>query len=301
MSETNPKHAGIHAALAAISRDAGAIGKDSRNATQGFNFRGIDAVMNHLHPLFARHGVVILPEVLAERTEDRETAKGSHLIYRVLTIKERFAHESGSSAECTVIGEGMDSGDKASNKAMAVALKYALTQMLLLPYDEVDPDADTPPDSKPKGPPARAPVAMPVRTAAAPKPPQGAPEEDAPWTKDPGEASEGAPVDEKPPLNFKTEEEVAASHVKKPKAIPNTNMVAVVMESVKTKEGRSAKGPWKRTYAKGTDGEWYQTFDTKIGDTMENLQGTEVSVIYKIEKTDKGESRNVVSIGPVQG
>jgi len=136
--------------LAAIMADAKAIGKASRNQQQGFNFRGIDAVMNHLHPIFAKHGVVVLPDVIKDRTEERLTKSGGNLIYRILTVKFTFMASDDSFVSCTVIGEGMDTGDKAANKAMAVALKYALTQMLLLPYDEVDPDADTPPPSKPR-------------------------------------------------------------------------------------------------------------------------------------------------------
>jgi hypothetical protein len=160
MSESKGK---IHGQLAAIMADAKAIGKGGRNQQQGFNFRGIDAVMNHLHPLFAKYGVVILPEVLAERHEERQTKSGGNLIYRILTVRFTFAADDGSTASATVVGEGMDSGDKAANKAMAVALKYALTQMLLLPYDEVDPDGDTPPPSTPKGgtPPADKPVPPP--------------------------------------------------------------------------------------------------------------------------------------------
>ena len=160
----------IEKALAEIMHEAKAIGKDSRNVQQGFNFRGIDAIMNHLHPLFAKHGVIILPEVLAERTEERTTKSGGNLIYRVLTVRFHFTAADGSSVCSTVIGEGMDSGDKAANKAMAVALKYALTQMLLLPYDEKDPDADTPPDSVPKRnyAPPPADVATPVAPPAAP-------------------------------------------------------------------------------------------------------------------------------------
>jgi hypothetical protein len=140
----------IYGALAKIMRFAKAIGKDSQNSQQGFRFRGIDAVMNNLHPLFADAGVVILPNVLEDRVEERQTKSGGNLIYRVLKIRFDFAAEDGSMASATVIGEGMDSGDKASNKAMAVALKYALTQLLLLPYDEVDPDAETPPPSERK-------------------------------------------------------------------------------------------------------------------------------------------------------
>lgn len=137
----------IYAALAGVMGDATAIGKDSKNLQQGFMFRGIDAVMNHLHPIFAKHRVIVLPDVLEDRTEERQTKSGGNLIYRVLKIRFVFMAYDGSSVSSTVIGEGMDSGDKAANKAMAVALKYALTQMLLLPYDEVDPDAETHPAS----------------------------------------------------------------------------------------------------------------------------------------------------------
>ena len=76
-----------------------------------------------------------------------------------------------------MIGEGMDSGDKAANKAMAVALKYALTQMLLLPYDEVDPDGDTPPPSSKKPLPApAASVTMPQRKSDQPPAKKPAPQ-----------------------------------------------------------------------------------------------------------------------------
>ena len=45
----------------------------------------------------------------------------------------------------------MDSADKGMNKAMSIALKYALMQMLLIPTkEEKDPDADTPPETRPK-------------------------------------------------------------------------------------------------------------------------------------------------------
>lgn len=139
----------IAEALAAIMAEVAPVGKDSQNTQQGFKFRGIDAVMNHLHPVFSKHGVIVLPEVLDDKTEERTTKSGGHLIYRVLRVKFSFVASDGSTLSSIVIGEGMDSGDKAANKAMAVALKYALTQMLLLPYDEIDADADTPEPSKP--------------------------------------------------------------------------------------------------------------------------------------------------------
>ena len=60
-----------------------------------------------------------------------------------MCIRDSFHAEDGSSIEAVVIGEGMDSGDKASNKALAVAFKYACFQVFCIPTEEMkDPDAE---------------------------------------------------------------------------------------------------------------------------------------------------------------
>ncbi|MPM87502.1 hypothetical protein SDC9_134598 [bioreactor metagenome] len=85
-----------------------------------------------------------VPTVLAERTEERQTRNGGNLIYRILTMKYTFFASDGSSVEAVVIGEGMDSGDKAGNKGMAIAHKYALLQTLCIPTEDmIDPDSET--------------------------------------------------------------------------------------------------------------------------------------------------------------
>lgn len=140
----------IYQQMAKIMAEVAPIAKGQRNQQQGYNFRGIDDVYEALHHIMARHGVFSLPTVLHDRTEDRVTAKGSALIYRVLTIKYTFYAEDGSSVEAVVIGEGMDSGDKASNKAMSVAEKYCLLQAFKIPTREAkDPENDSH-DLKPK-------------------------------------------------------------------------------------------------------------------------------------------------------
>lgn len=134
----------IHEAIAALMGDVEAIKKDKQNKQQGFSFRGIDDVYNTLHGKLAARGVFSVPTVETEHTEDRKTKSGSTLIYRVLRIRYTFYASDGSSIDCTVIGEGMDSGDKAANKAMAVAHKYALLQTLCVPTDDMpDPDAES--------------------------------------------------------------------------------------------------------------------------------------------------------------
>jgi len=58
-------------------------------------------------------------------------------------MRYRFIAEDGSHVETDAEGEGMDSGDKSSNKAMAVAHKYALLQAFCIPTKDLDdPDAE---------------------------------------------------------------------------------------------------------------------------------------------------------------
>lgn len=121
----------------------GAIGKDNKNAQQGFKYRSIDQVYNALNPVLAELGIFFCPEVLDQRREERTTKNGTVLTYTLLTMKYTAYAADGSSVSMTVVGEGMDSGDKGSNKAMSIAYKYALFQLFCIPTEELkDPDAD---------------------------------------------------------------------------------------------------------------------------------------------------------------
>lgn len=141
----------IYQSITKIMEDVPSIGKTQRNKTQGFMYRGIDDVMNALQPLLAKNKVFIVPEILEQTREERTTSKGGNLIYSICKIKYKFYAEDGSSVEAITIGEGMDSGDKATNKAMAIAMKYALFQVFCIPTDEMkDPDSETPEQSTKK-------------------------------------------------------------------------------------------------------------------------------------------------------
>ena len=141
----------IYSAIAAAMGEIGAIGKNKRNAQQGFQYRGIDDVMNALYPILSKHGLFLAPEVLEHTREERTTKSGGNLIYSILKIRYTLYADDGSSVSAVVIGEGMDSADKSSNKAMSVAMKYAMFQLFCIPTEEmIDPDGETPPESTPK-------------------------------------------------------------------------------------------------------------------------------------------------------
>lgn len=133
----------IYQAISGVMADIGAIGKDKKNAQQGFKYRGVDDVMNALQPVMVQHRLFVVPEIIDQRREERQTSRGGNLIYSVCTVRYTFYAKDGSSVQCVVIGEGMDSGDKATNKAMSIAFKYACFQVFCIPTEEMkDPDAE---------------------------------------------------------------------------------------------------------------------------------------------------------------
>lgn len=143
----------IFQAIPAIMGEIEAVGKNKKNQQQGFMYRGIDDVMNAINPALVKYKVFIVPEVLEQSREERQTNRGGNLIYSICKIKFKFCAEDGSYVEAVTIGEGMDSGDKATNKAMAIAFKYACFQIFCIPTEEMkDPDLESP-DVKPTEPP----------------------------------------------------------------------------------------------------------------------------------------------------
>lgn len=137
-------------ALCAVQSELSATGiaKDGRNAAQNFSFRGIDQVMNALAPLMAKHRLIFLPAYDVLSSESRATTKGGSLFVVTVRLVGRWMAPGGSEIQCSSIGEGADSGDKATNKAMSAALKYLVLQTFMIPVEGMeDSDRDSPPES----------------------------------------------------------------------------------------------------------------------------------------------------------
>lgn len=131
----------IYGAMASILADVEAIGKGRRNEQQNYAFRGIDDIYNMVHPLLSKHGVFCVPRLLAQDTSERTTQSGTVLRFVNLTMAYDFFAADGSHVTAEAMGEAMDAGDKASNKAMSAAHKYVLLQTFCIPTGDI-PDAD---------------------------------------------------------------------------------------------------------------------------------------------------------------
>ena len=147
----------IYSLIGKAMKEIGAVVKESVNKTQGFKYRGIDAVMNALNPVMSKYGLFIVPEVLEQTREERQSVKTvwdndakrnvektTNLLFSILKIRFTMYAPDGSSISSVIIGEGMDTGDKATNKALSIALKYAAFQIFMIPTEDViDPDEES--------------------------------------------------------------------------------------------------------------------------------------------------------------
>lgn len=119
-----------------------AVEKDRRfDGPGGFNFRGIDATVNACGPVFRELGIVgPVPELLDITHDLVQTGKGREMHRVRVKVQYEFVGPAGDRLPVVVPGEAIDTGDKATAKAMSVAMRIALLQTLCLPTQEPDPD-----------------------------------------------------------------------------------------------------------------------------------------------------------------
>ncbi len=135
----------VYKSIAAVTRALGkeGIAKSRNNQGQGYKFRGIDDIYNALNSELAQAELCIIPRIIEREVVERESARGGALFY--VTIKAEYdivAAGDGSCHTASAYGEAMDSGDKATNKAMSAAYKYMAMQLFCIPT-EGDNDADS--------------------------------------------------------------------------------------------------------------------------------------------------------------
>lgn len=129
--------------LAAAMAKLRAVGKDGTfSGPGGFNFRGIDATVNAVGPVFRELGIVgPIPELKGIEYDVVTTGKDRKMNRVRVQVLFRFLGPNSDELSALVPGEAMDTGDKATAKAMSVAMRIALLQTLCLPTQEPDPDS----------------------------------------------------------------------------------------------------------------------------------------------------------------
>lgn len=143
MTESIERHQikNVYEALLDVRRDVGAIGKESRNSHFGFNFRGIEEVLNAVGPALLAHGVHCFPRLLNLDSRDVTTKKGEKNREVTVTVEYHYVGPGGDEFVVVVPGEAADAGSSGVSKAMSVALRIAHLQALQIPTAMTDPEA----------------------------------------------------------------------------------------------------------------------------------------------------------------
>jgi len=156
----------------------------------GYQFRGIDDIYNVLCGLTAQHGINMYPVVVGEpkveyqvttkngRNGERIEALQTH-VHLLLEVKLVSAID-GSWDVIRTAGEAIDQGDKATNKAMSAAMKYACIMAFQIPVhgENIDIESHNV-EVAPKAEPAE-PKATRTRRTKAEEPEAPAPQSEAP-------------------------------------------------------------------------------------------------------------------------
>jgi len=140
----------VYQAISAIMSEIPSIGKGRKNEAQHYSFRGIDDIYLAVNPILTKHRVFMRSEVVSIKREERPSKSGGIMAFVMVSVRYYFVASDGSSVSTEVVGEGMDSGDKASAKAMSIAQKYAILQMFCIPTSEPKDIEDDDPDPAPR-------------------------------------------------------------------------------------------------------------------------------------------------------
>ena len=139
----------IYSLIPKVMKAIGSVAKTRKNEQQRYQFRGIEDFYQAAHPAMIEFGVFCAPTVLErdiyrfEKTNDQ--GRTTTWVHASLKVEHRFYAEDGSFVSVTTWGEGLDNSDKASNKAMSGAMKYALIELFCVPTKDVeDSDRESP-------------------------------------------------------------------------------------------------------------------------------------------------------------
>jgi len=151
----------INTAILAIMEKVSYVQKE-RSKDVNYTLKTENAVIQAIRPAMLEHGVFMYPVGVRDIHESQfEAGKYKNIWNRVICVHVfRFLHAaSDTHIDVEVLGDGADTGDKAGNKSMTTAKKYALLQTFLLETGD-DPDLAQSPSETSKAAPKPTPKAV---------------------------------------------------------------------------------------------------------------------------------------------
>lgn len=135
----------IHERLARVTAAVSHIAKQTSSGVS-YEFRSIDAVMNHLHQHLADEGIVLSPRVRDDWQLNMIPGTNNRVQSQALFRIDVYAMApDGTEAKLgTGLAQSHDYGDKAVYQASQNAIKYVLLNAFSIPTGEPDMDARQP-------------------------------------------------------------------------------------------------------------------------------------------------------------
>ena len=153
---TPPREGQIFTLMSKVMAAVKGIAKSHRNQEQNYAFRSIDDAYNVVQPAMVEAGVFCTPRVMEYTAKPVTSSRGTEGTQILMRVAFEWCAPDGSSVTTIMLGQAIDYSDKAANKAMSAAYKYAMLETLCIPVAEggEDRDADyNTPDAAPAAPP----------------------------------------------------------------------------------------------------------------------------------------------------
>lgn len=150
----------LYQKLTAIAGEIGTLEARGHNVSQNFDFISWDAVSAGVQRTTAKYGVLLSTSILAIEYQEVQAQGGSRGFRALADLRLTFIDADNPPAELVTIepenrslivmpgllsavwkGEGIDYGDKVTQKAVTSATKYFLMKHFLIAEPEGDPDA----------------------------------------------------------------------------------------------------------------------------------------------------------------
>src|ERR1700676_3555281 len=165
MDETAAPPMNLVQKLASIRKEMKSIKKQGRNSFQNYDYLRAEDIagemgdrLAEMNVIVARRNLSFTQNIVVTKKENGDERADVHVIVCLeyvfidgdqvgpMKLPDGATMETYSSLAIASIGEGRDSGDKAVAKALTNALKYALTQPLMMRVGD-DPEANAPHDA----------------------------------------------------------------------------------------------------------------------------------------------------------
>lgn len=130
----------IHVLMGRVMADVEEVRKGGKHEKQGYSYRTVDDIANAAGAAMRKHGIFAVPVLESIAYEATEVGK-QRTATRIAQVQVtyQFFGPNGDHVDAIVAAESMDSGDKATPKAMSVAYRIALSQVLSIPTGDPDP------------------------------------------------------------------------------------------------------------------------------------------------------------------